>query len=262
MISRLSRYLYRKWPVKTRVRRYYGQKVYLPRAGYSDRQLQKEGAYEAENCSVLCRLAKAGSWVFDVGTNLGLMSIPVLASRHNVRILSFEPSENALRFLRRTVLESAFRDRWELVTKCVGAKPGSVSFTLSAGGNVEYDGLEHTGRVRASGTCQVEMTTLDVEWHRLGRPRVSVIKCDVEGGEIGVLQGAVECLTEERPFVVMEWNECNFGAYNVKTADLLDLVEKIGYEVHSLPNMVPVRGRAEMELQMLVTENFLLSPRR
>lgn len=63
-------------------------------------------------------------------------------------------------------------------------------FSLSDGVNIEYDGLRHTGRVEAGGTCEVPMTTIDIEWKNLGSPPISVIKCDVEGGEIGVLLGA------------------------------------------------------------------------
>lgn len=102
MLSRLYRYLYRNWPT-TQARLYHNQKVYLPRAGYSDLALQKDGTYEEANSQILCRLARPNSWMFDVGTNLGLMSIPVLANCPDVRVLSFEPSESALQFLQRTV---------------------------------------------------------------------------------------------------------------------------------------------------------------
>lgn len=262
MFSRIHNYLYRKWPAATRERSYHGQKVYLPRAGYSDLMLRDAGSYEKENSGIFCRLAKPGTWVLDVGTNLGLMSIPVLVHCPDVRVLSFEPSENALKHLRHTMQECAFKNRWELVAKCVGAQPGSVTFTLSDGVNIEYDGLRHTGRVESSGTCQVSMTTIDDEWRRLGSPPVSIIKCDVEGGELGVLQGATQCLAAERPYVLMEWNESNFRSYGVTTADLLELVARLDYDLYSAPHLIPVRGGAEMRMQMLVTENFLLVPKR
>ena len=262
MISRLYRYLYRNWPVTTKVRRYHSQRVYLPRAGYSDLALQKDHTYEVQNSQILRRLARPNTWMLDVGTNLGLMSIPVLANCPDVRVLSFEPSENALRYLRRTVLNSGFGNRWELVPKCVGAKSGSVEFTLANGTNIEYDGMRHTGRVAAAATRQVPMTTLDEEWRRLGSPSVSVIKCDVEGAELGVLQGAMHCLAAERPHVLMEWNETNFSAYGVTTSDLLKLVGQLNFDIYALPHMVPVKNLTEMGLQMLVTENFLLAPQK
>ena len=89
MISRLHRYLYRNWPVTTKVRQYHNQKVYLPRAGYSNLVLQRDGAYEVQNSQILHRLARPNTWMFDVVTNLGLMSIPVLANCPDVRVLSF-----------------------------------------------------------------------------------------------------------------------------------------------------------------------------
>ncbi|MCB1276984.1 FkbM family methyltransferase [Prosthecobacter sp.] len=261
MITRIRNYMYRNWPSKVQTRQYHGQKVYLPRAGYSDLMLRDTGVYERENSDLFCRLAQEGTWAVDVGTNLGLMALPVLVHRRDVRVLSFEPSQGALRFLRRTHEECEHKARWELVTKCLGAKPGSVTFTLSEGVNIEYDGMRHTRRVGAAGTCEVEVTTLDHEWRRIGCPCVSVIKCDVEGAELGVLEGGVECLTKERPFVLMEWNEANFSAYGVSTAALWDLVSRLAYEVYSSPHLIPVRSPEEMAVQMLVCENFLLVPR-
>jgi hypothetical protein len=105
------------------------------------------------------------------------------------------------------------------------------------------------------------MTTLDEEWRRLGFPAISVIKSDVEGAELGVLQGAAHCIAKERPFVLMEWNKSNFQAYGVTTADLLKLVEELAFDIYALPYMIPLTKRSEMELQMMVTESFLLAPR-
>jgi FkbM family methyltransferase len=261
MTSRLYRYLYRNWPVSTKVRLYHGQKVFLPRGGYSDLLLQDQGAYEAANSRILSQLAKPHSWMLDVGTNLGLMSIPVLASCPEVQVLSLEPSENALKYLRRTMQVSSFKSRWKLVSKSVGAHVSVVEFTLSAGKCVEFDGIRHTGRVEASRTCQVPMTTLDEEWRRLGCPPISVIKSDVEGAELGVLQGAVHCIAKERPFVLMEWNKSNFRAYGVTTVDLLKLIEELAFDIYALPHMLPVTQCCEMDLQMMVTESFLLAPR-
>jgi FkbM family methyltransferase len=261
MISRLYRYFYRTWPVPTKVRFYHGQKVFLPRAGYSDLVLQEYGAYELLNSRILKQLARPHSWVLDVGTNLGLMTIPVLADCPEVQVLSFEPSENAQKYLRQTMQESSFKNRWILVPKCVGGHVGAVEFTLSAGTCVEFDGIRHTGRVKASRTCQVPMTTLDEEWKRLGYPAISVIKSDVEGAELGVLQGAAHCIAKERPFVLMEWNKSNFQAYGVTTADLVKLVEELAFDIYALPHMIPITKRSEMELQMMVTESFLLAPR-
>ena len=130
MLSRIYHYLYRKWPVPTKARLYHGQKVFLPRAGYSDLVLRDQGVYEAANCQILIQLARPNSWVMDVGTNFGLMSIPVLASCPEVQVLSFEPSENAQKYLRRTMQASSFKNRWKLVSKCVGAHLGTVEFTF------------------------------------------------------------------------------------------------------------------------------------
>src|SRR5207244_2025873 len=76
-------------------------------------------------------LVTPGTWYFDVGANIGLMSVPVLQSVHDCHVLSLEPSPNSYPFLERTWLESPWKDRWVVKIKAAGAQSGQVEFCLS-----------------------------------------------------------------------------------------------------------------------------------
>ncbi|HWV99988.1 MAG TPA: FkbM family methyltransferase [Candidatus Acidoferrum sp.] len=221
----------------------------------------EQGVYEAANMDLLTGLARPGAWHFDVGGNIGLMAAPILSRVPDCHVLSFEPSLNVLPYLQRTVAESPFADRWAVVPKAVGAKAGRVKFSLSSPNNSPYDGMRATQRVASEQQVDVELTTIDAEWKRLGSPRVSAIKIDVEGAELEVLKGAADCLLTERPPVLLEWNAENLAAYQCPPEYLLTVAREMNWQVFAQPHLVEVHTHRELSLHMLRTESFLLSPR-
>ena len=240
---------------------YYGTKIRFRPGSMLFRVACEQGVYEAANLDLLVGLARPGAWHFDVGCNIGLLAAPILARVPECRVLSFEPSANVLPYLQRTAAESPFADRWKVVPKAVGAQVGMVRFTLSSPLNSPYDGIRPTERVTSERQVEVETTTIDAEWKRLGSPRVSGIKIDVEGGELDVLRGAGECLKQEHPPVLLEWNSENLSAYKHKPECLLEFAKDIDWQIFAMPNLVEVQTRQELLLQMIRTESFLLSPR-
>ena len=105
-----------------------------------------QGIFEASNVRILQQLCRPGSHMFDVGANIGLMALPVLSSVSDATVVSFEPSPNTVPFLRRTIASSGLRERWLLVDKAVGRRPGAEQFSLSSRAEGVYDGLRHTNR--------------------------------------------------------------------------------------------------------------------
>ena len=200
--------------------------------------------------------------MFDVGANLGLMALPVLGSVAGAKVISFEPSPNTTPWLRKTVAGSNLGDRWKLIEKAVASTPGVARFSVSASTEGLYDGLKHTQRSDEVRTEEVEVTSLDLEWNRSGCPDVSVIKIDVEGGELDVLRGGQECLRQTRPFVLTEWCDLNLRAYGVPDDSLLGFAEEHDYLVYALPELVPVGTATDLRLQVVRTESFLMAPRQ
>ena len=241
--------------------RYFGFWVSFPKNSAAFRFTWEQGVFEKENVHLLSCVCTSDCVMFDVGAHLGLMALPILRLAPAARVVSFEPSQNALPWLRKTVERSRCASRWTLVEKAVGAAPSTSAFSLSRVGEGVYDGLKNTGRVPEAFSGQVEVTTLDQEWESLGRPRVSVIKIDVEGGELNVLLGAQRCLAETRPVVLLEWSRLNLPAYGVSYDALLEFAAMHEYNVCAIPGMHPVTTALELKLQMLCTESYLMVPR-
>lgn len=239
---------------------YFGTQVYFPENSLAFRAACEQGIYEEENVRLLQALVRPHSWMFDAGANLGLMSIPVLRAVPEAYVVAFEPSPNALPWLRRTMEESSMGDRWRLVPKAVGADSRRVSFSVSGVEEGLYDGIRATGRAGENRTIEVEQTTLDLTWRDLGSPKVSMIKCDVEGGELDVLEGARECLAGSKPAVLTEINRQNIAAYGQTLGALMAFIREVNYQCFSVPHLVEVRTPRELEAHAAFGESFLLLP--
>jgi FkbM family methyltransferase len=240
---------------------YFGTHVYFPPSSTSFLAACAQGIFEAENVRTLLAAMQPDTWFLDIGTNIGLISLPILASHPGVRVLSFEPSPNVLPHLQRTIAESPFGDRWTLLPKAVSDAPGRLKFCLSSPENSFHDGLRSTARVPTAGEVEVEVTTVDLEWKRLGSPKVSAIKCDVEGAELSALRGALECLDACRPEILLEWNAANLAAYSCPPDELLRFAKDHDFELFALPALNRITDSVELRLNMARTESFLLAPR-
>jgi FkbM family methyltransferase len=239
---------------------YLGCRVYYPKGAQCIHAAIDQDVFEAENVHLLTALARSRTYCLDIGANIGLVAVPLLKSNPTIRLVSFEASPNVLPYLARTISGSPYGDRWELVSKAVGAKVGKVQFNLSASANSPFDGIKDTQRMPSVKQVEVELTTIDDWWERAGLPEVSVIKCDVEGGELDVLRGAYKCLRHNKPHIMVEWFGENLKAYNCQPKALLDFAVESGYGVFALPNLIRVNTESELNLLMIKSVNFLLSP--
>jgi len=241
---------------------YFGAWVHFPRGSWSFALACDEGIYEWDNVKLLWSLMRPGTWMFDVGANIGLMALPVLNNVLESRVLSFEPSPNSAPWLEKTIAGSPYRERWHLIAKVAGAVSGQATFCVSPRQASYLDGVVNTNRVGGGQSVSVEATTLDAEWNLLGRPNVSLVKIDVEGWESEVLKGAAELLREQRPNILLEWNSINLRAAGVGPEVLLEIAEDVKYTLFTVQEFMPITSKEALELQMLRGESFLLIPRR
>jgi FkbM family methyltransferase len=240
---------------------YFGTRVYFSTNSSLWDTVCREGIYES---ALLCQVLGAtrpNTWFFDVGANIGLMSVPVLNQIPNVQVLSFEPSPNTKPFLQKTWSQSPWKDRWKIVECAVGDKVGETSFCVSVPEYADYDGIRHTNRVEKAGVVVVPVTTLDEEWKALGSPQVSCIKLDIEGAEAMALAGARELIRAHRPHIFLEWFQKNFEAFGSQAQDLLEYAGEFGYDTVAIPNLNVISSLPVLLLHMHTTATFALVPK-
>jgi FkbM family methyltransferase len=165
-----------------------------------------------------------GSWVIDVGANIGYFAERFAQwVGEGGGVLCYEPEpQNHDRLVRRLASLPAGR---RAIT--IQAAVADVETTLRLALNPD-NFADH--RLAEEGTVPVRAVRLDDEMERRGWPRVSFIKIDVQGAECRVLDGAATLLTRFRPALFVE-----VDASDPLHADaLLARLDGLGYVPHRL----------------------------
>lgn len=258
--GRIKKIIHEKIPGLSGFFFYCDTKVFFPKNSIIFHLACKQGIYELQNIQLIQSLIQPETIYMDVGANIGLLSLPILKACPRCKILSWEPSPNTVPFLRRTVENSRFRDRWTVIEKAAGSEIGDVEFSTASLELGAFDGFHDTHRAGKRSKIRVPVTTIDYEWQILGCPKVSVIKLDIEGAELQALYGAKECIRNQQPYILIEWNEKNLKAYSYENSAILTFANEIGYQVLSTPDLIPMANIGILNLYMMKTEYFLLVP--
>jgi FkbM family methyltransferase len=157
------------------------------------------------------RLPAAGVFV-DIGAMLGVVSLPISRSHDgNVKVIAFEPARRSMSGLRRAITVNNITNI-EAIEAAVGKESGQVAFSeapFDETGQIPWlaqtSSLSHGNVEPKAQTYPVDCTTLDDFFRkRADRSDISVIKIDVEGFEIDVLDGGTEIIDQIRPSISID----------------------------------------------------------
>lgn len=152
------------------------------------------GNYDGDGVSAFMATIPRGGVVFDVGAHVGYYA---MAAAHAAgpagRVVAFEPLPLNLRYLRGHVRANRLTNI-TVVAACVGERGGRAGF--------EYCGGTGRGRMVEGGGC-VATVSLDEEIEAGRLPAPDVIKMDVEGAEVGALNGAARTLRAKHPRILL-----------------------------------------------------------
>ncbi len=256
----MKRFLYGSVPGLRGHFPYFGQDVYFPLGSHIFERACEEGIYERDVLNLILNLVEPGTTYFDVGANIGLLSVPVLSQKPGVNVVSIEASPSTLPSLAKSHWDSPYQDKWTIVGTAVGEHCGETEFWSGGGATGAYDGVHNTGRGGEKVVTRLAIRTLDDIWRELGEPAVSVVKMDIEGGEWAAFKGARNLINRTRPVFIIEWNATNLSAYSVDANELLNLSRDIRYQATAIPQLVPIATKPLLRAAMLTTETFLLIP--
>lgn len=180
--------------------------------------------------------SRPGTFV-DVGVNVGQTLIKVKAVEPDRDYVGFEPNPNCLQYVQHLITLNKFTHA-TVVPIAVSNRAGVLRLFLNPDVDPSatiVDGFREPDRYARS--IVVPVFVGDEVLESIGVREVSIVKIDVEGGELDVMQGLERTLRRAHPFVVCEVlpvfdAETELGRFRApRQAALRDLLGDLGYAI-------------------------------
>lgn len=210
--------------------------------------LREEIAIEAILASVL----RGDATYVDVGANRGQILREAVRVAPRGTHLAFEPIPSVA-----AELVAAF-PQVDCRQMALGASAGAAEFcyfrTMPG-----WSGLRRSPEISDERGdpeyITVNVSTLDAE---LAACTPTVVKIDVEGAELSVVEGGREVLSRSRPVVIFEHVASAADLYGSSSGELWELFDGLGYEILPVTGDGPLTQRAFVEKTGVV--NWLARP--
>lgn len=196
----------------------HGQFITFRADPYIGRSLKYYGEWCESEIELLAPYIKEGAVVLDIGANIGTHTVAfarLVGSGGTV--IAAEPQPLVHQVLTTNVILNG-HCHVRTLNAAVGADPGELHVTrVPPGAAVNHGAFSIDHDVFRTGSEAVPIVTID----GLRLSQCDLIKIDVEGHELGVLNGAVETLERCRPVLYLENNRTDERASQL-TAWLYD----------------------------------------
>lgn len=209
------------------------------------RSIFTTGEYEREVSATLLGCAEVDEVLWDVGANIGAVSVLARLDERVAHLVSVEPDEG-----NRSLLELNLAMNpggcYEILSFALSSEPGQATWTPAPEMN---KGMAHLGGPRSEGVTEaaVQCETIDRLVFDRGLLPPTLLKLDVEGAELLVLRGASRLLRERPPKAIVFEAQCSSPG-QIADPDVPDLLLSRGYTIRPI-----LRPKTSIDAQ----ENFL-----
>ena len=161
----------------------------------------RNGTFEPEETALLAQLLERADRFIDVGANLGYYTC--LALQNGCGVMAIEPQPRNLRSLYQNLLTNGWERNAEVMPVALAASPGLLTLYGASGPSASL--VKNWAGYSSRHSQTVAVSTLDnLLAGRFDNERL-LVKIDVEGAELGVLQGAQATLRRAvRPVWLLE----------------------------------------------------------
>lgn len=203
--------------------------------------------FEAGPIDRLQEFVPDGSLVIDVGANVGFFSLRFarwVGSKGVV--IAIEPEERNCASLAQAIKRGNFSDRVDIRKAVAAAAPGSLLLEINPVHPADH-------KLSRDGTgVAVAAVTLDELARERGHLPLSLIKIDVQGAEMLVLEGAASVLKTSQPALFIELHEEGLNRFGTSVAAILAHLSGLGYQAYWLKRSGPHARAAAEEIHAAV----------
>jgi FkbM family methyltransferase len=208
---------------------------------YVQQDLLLRGTWEPAGTLCLERRLGEGSVFIDVGANAGYFSL--IASKlvgRQGRVFAFEPNPSVASELKANLLRSCVQNVSVEQAACSNSN-SPVSLYISSNSNTGKTSL-FSKNAKSKTRVTVPCTRLDDFVADRNLDRIDIVKIDVEGAELMVLEGMKNCLLRFRPQVILELEPILMPAAGTELREFVAFFDDCDYDLRLIdsPNYLAV----------------------
>lgn len=207
-------------------------KLDLKQSDIGHKQIIFTGFYEIALSKDICRLAKTGGLMVDVGANYGYFSCLWAGAKPDNKVIAFEASTLNLTPLKNNIKKNGLTQQITVIPNALGKEKGKMQFSF--GGNDDQTGWGGlTISANDKQDVEVEVDTLDAFALANGVDNIDVLKIDTEGADTWILFGAKNLLSAKKiKHVYFEHNIPRMDLLGIKQDEAHKFLNEMGYEIH------------------------------
>lgn len=211
-----------------------------------DTSIYSMGTWEEKSIVTLRHLLPPGGTAVDIGAHIGFMTFHMAEQvGQQGRVIAFEPSTWSFERLQ---ANAELNDQPQVRLERLG---------LSHRQEVLEDVLVPYSYPlvgeRPWGRDTVSLCPLDEYFKQNPIERLDLLKCDTDGWEVEVFEGASETLSKFCPDILFEINPRGLSERNQSMNRLIELVSDLGYTLHHEVSLAPYSNLDAMAAQVSKT---------
>ncbi|MBU1171559.1 MAG: FkbM family methyltransferase [Proteobacteria bacterium] len=184
--------------------------------------------------------------IFDVGANIGSMSLAFSQNAPQGHVYAFEPTDYAFKKLLKNLdLNPKLKSRIT-TAKCFASNKSLYAPMLMATSSWKTNHFfskghpVHGGITKSSGNAP--SITLDDYCLKQAISRLDLIKIDTEGQELDVIKGAMSCIRRFKPIIIFEAGQYIMDENGFDFKDIERVLEELNYRFYSLQSGMEITG--------------------
>jgi len=193
--------------------------------------------FERNTFESIQKLMIKGKYFFDVGGNIGLISLMVnQICSGDVAIHIFEPAPDNFELLKYNIEMNGI-DNAILNNVAVSSEDGTT-LKINIYEDQAYNSVYMLDRVPFKSKIEVPVLSIDgyIDKNKIRPDMIELIKVDVEGYEYNVLKGASRLLTEFSPKILCEISHANLSKSGLSPYDVISSLFSYGYRCYVYKN--------------------------
>lgn len=197
---------------------------------------------EVEDWNIMMKLIPNNAVIFDIGANVGWVTLNIRHAHPKSKIYSFEPVETTYEWLKKNLslngcleeintFNMGFYD--ETKESSIFVTPENEAASLVENKDPFYQTEGYVGQETINSGAQempCQLMKLDDFVHEQKLQKLDFIKCDVEGAEKMVFFGAKETLVKYKPAIYTEMLRKHAQRFSYHPNDIILFLQQLNYK--------------------------------